>query len=172
MAEMVAEMIRPESKPPSTENKMKKNVTYIDASKFEAIILSSGLPMAGQKGFVKVQGPAGYAVYVAATKRVGRVDISGFEVPYGVEPHCGPFGNVKQQLDFSKTEDEVLADFTQLLKDLAAQQPKEKKERRAAAPKADAPKGWTKVEADLKEQRKATIAAKAKKKQTDGAIQA
>lgn len=138
---------------------MKTNVTYIDAAKFETIILSSGLAHTAQKGFVKVSGKAGRAVYVASTKRVGRVDISGFEVPYGVLPHCGPFGNVKQQLDFSKTEDEVLSDFTQLLKDLAEQPAVEKKQRKAPEAKADAPKGWTQV--DTKASRKDKIAKKA-----------
>jgi hypothetical protein len=136
---------------------MKTNVTYVDAAKFETIILASELPMTGQKGFVKVQGPTGRAVYVASTKRVGRVDISGFEVSYGVTPHCGPFGNVKQQLDFSKPEDEILSDFTQLLADLKAQAPVEKKQRAASKPKADEPKGWTTPAA--KAARKAKIAA-------------
>lgn len=135
---------------------MKTNVTYIDAAKFEAIIIASGLPFSAQKGFVKVQGPTGRNVYVASTKRVGRVDISGFEVSYGVAPHCGPFGNVKQQLDFSKPEDGVLSDFTKLLGDLKAQAPAEKKERKAPAKKADEPKGWTAV--DTKAARKAKIA--------------
>lgn len=122
---------------------MKTNVTYVDAAKFETIIVASGLPYSAQKGFVKVAGPTGRNVYVASTKRVGRVDISGFEVSYGVSPHCGPFGNVKQQLDFSKPEDEILSDFTQLLADLKAQAPAEKKERKAPAKKADEPKGWS-----------------------------
>lgn len=134
---------------------MKTNVTYIDAAKFEAIILASQLPYAEQRGFVKVQGPTGRAVYVASTKRVGRVDISGFEVPYGVEPHCGVFGNVRQQLDFSKTEQEVLLAFEQLLADLKAQAPVEKKQRKPSAPKADAPKGWSLAS---KADRKAKIA--------------
>lgn len=125
---------------------MKTNVTYIDAAKFEALIVASGLTMAGQKGFVKVMGPKGRVVYVASTKRVGRVDISGFEMegPGYVTPHCGPFGNVKQQLDFSLPEDEVLSNFQKLLAHMATLSPVEKAPRKAPAPKADEPKGWSK----------------------------
>lgn len=134
---------------------MKTNVTYIDAAKFETIILASGLTCTAQKGFIKVAGERGRAVYVASTKRVGRVDISGFEVSYGITPHCGPFGNVKQQLDFGQTEDEVLSAFTQLLEDLKLQPAVEKVVRKPATPKADEPKGWS---PDVKATRKAKIA--------------
>jgi hypothetical protein len=138
-----------------TENEMKTNVTYVDAAKFETLITASELPMTAQKGFIKVQGPKGNAVYVASTKRVGRVDISGFTVEYGVAPHCGPFGNVKQQLNFGQTEEAILEDFTRLLADLKLQAPVEKPVRKPAAPKANEPKGWS---PDIKESRKAKIA--------------
>jgi len=153
---------------------MKTNVTYIDASKFEALILASGLPVAAQKGFVKVQGPKGRQVYVASTKRVGRVDISGFEMPEGpgyVTPHCGPFGNVKQQLDFSLGEDEVLANFAALLEHMKALAPVEKAARKAPAAKADAPKGWTSIDTSVKpasSSRKDKIAKKAAEKAAAG----
>lgn len=124
---------------------MKTNVTYVDAAKFETIISQSklGLTVSAQKGFIKVAGQRGRAVYVASTKRVGRVDISGFEVAYGQEPHCGVFGNVRQQMDFSQDEAAILGQFEQLLTDLAAQPAVEKKLRAPSEPKADAPKGWS-----------------------------
>lgn len=70
---------------------MKKLVTYIDARALEAIILNSVATLTGpdgkqllkapvvQKGFVKVEAANGAgSVYVATTKAVGRIDISGF----------------------------------------------------------------------------------------------
>lgn len=125
---------------------MKTNVTYIDACHFENIIAESGLPATLQKGFVRVDGPKGRRLYVASTKRVGRVDISGFEVSLGGQaPHCGPFGNVKQQLDMSLPQEEVLENFRWLLVTMASLPAVEKPARKPAAAKADAPKGWTGV---------------------------
>lgn len=142
---------------------MKSNVTYIDACEFETIILESGLPAIPQKGFVKVQGPQGRAVYVANTKRVGRVDISGFEMEGDgfVVPHCGVFGNVRQQLDMGLTKDEILANFRLLLITMKSLAPVEKPQRKPATPKADAPKGFTRIDTSPE----AREAAKAKRKE-------
>lgn len=126
--------------------------TMIDASKFEAIILASGLPMTPQKGFVKVSGAKGRNVYVAATKTVGRVDLSGFTVEgeMFVEPHCGVFGNVHQQLDFEgRPEAEILMDFAWLLehmKSLPAAEQTRKAPAKRQAKEGDA-KGWTTIPA-------------------------
>jgi hypothetical protein len=137
---------------------MKTNVTYVDAAKFEAIMLEKakqhGFQLADQKGFIRVEGPKGRRIYVASTKRVGRVDLSGVEVRTEdgkhalgfVAPHCGPFGNVKQQLDMSLGEEAILANFSALLDLMAALPPVEKAQRKPAAPKADAPVGWTKID--------------------------
>jgi hypothetical protein len=122
---------------------MKTNVTYVDSAKFEAIIKNSGLPYNVQS-CVKVIGPKGHNVYVCAGKNVtGRVDISGFEMdgPGYVEPHCGRFGNVRQQLDFSLSEDAILENFAALLEHMKTLEPKAKPERKAPAPKKDAPVG-------------------------------
>jgi hypothetical protein len=147
---------------------MKTNITYVDASKFETICLAAaekhGLAITAQKGFVKVGGPKGRAVYVASTKRVGRVDLSGFEMEGEgyVSPHCGPFGNVKQQLDMSLGEEAILANFAALLDHLATLAPVEKAARKAPATKADAPKGWTSIDTSVaKQSRKDRIAKKA-----------
>jgi hypothetical protein len=146
---------------------MKTNVTYIDAAKFEQSILALGLKATVQKGFVKVEGPKGRAVYVASTKRVGRVDISGFEMegPGYVTPHVGPFGNVKQQLDMSLTEEEILANFANLLTHMSSLEPVEKTARTPAAPRTDAPKGWGSIKGGIdvlaaNQARKAKIAKK------------
>lgn len=147
---------------------MKTNITYVDAAKFETLCLAAaekhGYDVTAQKGFVKVAGPKGRCLYVASTKRVGRVDISGFEMEGAgyVSPHCGPFGNVKQQLDMSLGEEAILENFTALLDHMATLAPVEKAERKPATPKADAPKGWTSIDTSVaKESRKAKIAAKA-----------
>lgn len=145
---------------------MKTNVTYVDAAKFEALIKEAGMEMREQAGFVKVLGPKGRNLYVAATKRVGRVDISGFEVEWGITPHCGPFGNVKQQLDFSKPEDEILNDFVKTLEHMKTLEPVEKKARKAPAEKADAPKGWS-AEVATKSARLKKIKAKAEVETTE-----
>ena len=145
---------------------MKNGVTYVDASKFEALIAASGLPMTGQKGFVKVSGPKGRQLYVAATKRVGRVDLSGFTVEgAGFQaPHCGEFGNVKQQLRFDRPEAEILMDFAWLLEHLAALPPVEKEPAaKKAAPKTAAARGWSQP-VPPKKDRKELIEAVAKQK--------
>lgn len=101
---------------------MKKNVTYVDACHFERLIIESGLAVKAQAGFVKVSGAKGRNVYVARTKKVGRVDISGFlsNDPCVITlDDDEAFGNVRQQLDFSLTEDSILGAFENILKELA-----------------------------------------------------
>lgn len=120
---------------------MKTGITYVDRSKFEALLVKHGFGVMIQSGFLRVDGPRGNRIYVAATKRVGRVDISGFEVgpTVGKTPHMGVSGNVKQQLRMDGTEDEVLERFEKLLEELKTQTAKEPKPKAAAKPKA-APK--------------------------------
>ncbi len=128
---------------------MKTNVTYIESSKFEATLALAkemGLKVLDQRGFIKVTGPKGYALYVASTKRVGRVDLSGFTMGQAgfVSPHCGPFGNVKEQVDFSLDEETILANFALALSTMMGLAPKEKEvkapvEKKVKAPKPEAP---------------------------------
>ena len=99
---------------------MRKNITYVARERFEAIASKLGLPCLEQAGFVKVSGAKGRNMYVARTKRVGRVDLSGF-VPEGIEgvtvlPEGERFGAVHAQLDFSRTEKEILATYAACLK--------------------------------------------------------
>jgi hypothetical protein len=96
---------------------MRKEITYVSVEKFSAIATSLGLAWNEQKGFVKLSGAAGRNVYVGKTKRVGRVDISGFEMEGEGYVNLGElaFGAVKQQVDFTRGEDEILAAFTQAL---------------------------------------------------------
>lgn len=92
---------------------MKKNITYVAQDKVETIIAKHpGLTVTTQAGFVKLSAAAGRNLYVARTKGVGRIDVSGFlfEDP-GVRTlgEGERFGKVHQQFDFTRTEDEILA---------------------------------------------------------------
>lgn len=124
---------------------MPKNM--IDAKHFEDIVRDSGLDFEPQKAFLKVKGPAGHAVYVALTKRVGRVDISGWipELPgVRVLDEDEAFGNVKAQLDFALPEDEVLVAFEEVLAAMKELAPKAKPERKRPAKRSeDGATGWS-----------------------------
>jgi hypothetical protein len=138
---------------------MKTNTTYVDACHFEQIIEASGLAYEPQKGFIKVKGATGRQVYVASTKRVGRVDISGFlmEGP-GIRDLGGEsFGAVKQQLDFSLTQDEILGHFARTLEVLKALPPAEKVKRSMAPKKGPQPKGWSEKTQQTRADRMALI---------------
>jgi hypothetical protein len=141
---------------------MKKDITYIDGAKFEAIITARGLTPVPQAGFVKVSGAKGRNLYVARTKRVGRVDLSGFEYTGDGVRNLGgeSFGAVTQQLRFDLPEEQVLANFTAIL-DHMLTLPAREVEKKAAEPKAKAPKaqGWSdKVAAPTPEDRAARLA--------------
>jgi hypothetical protein len=151
---------------------MKEKITYVDAAHFEALIRKHVLGMEAQAGFIKVQGPTGYCIYVARTKRVGRVDLS-----WGKERTMeGPgfrrlggeaFGNVHQQLDFSLPEAEILANFEKALVAMKGFPPVERKARAAKAggPKAPAATGWSKdIPVQTKADRKRLIEEEAKKR--------
>ena len=125
---------------------MKAGITYVDASKFEAIILSSGLEVELKKGWVKVKGPQGRNVYVPLTKRIGRVDISGFEVEDdGVVTltEQDMIGNVGQQLDMSRSPTAILETFAKVLEHMKSLAPVTKLVRKVPSAKADGPVGWT-----------------------------
>lgn len=126
----------------------KKGINYVDASEFETIIVGLGAAYEAQAGFVKVTGPAkGRAIYVAKTKSVGRVDISGFSVDeaFGVRaPDGGPFGNVTQQLDFTLPEKDILMNFEALVAHMLSLPDAEPRKRTSpTSNKADAAKGWS-----------------------------
>lgn len=99
---------------------MKKNVTYVDACHFEKIIKESGCEVRVQAGFVQVKAPNGNRLYVGKTKRVGRVDISGWMStdPGVLDLGDDSFGAVHQQLDFSRTESEILESFRSILEEM------------------------------------------------------
>lgn len=97
---------------------MKTDILYVENSKFLAVLQELNVPSTIQSGFIRVEGAKGRRLYVAATKKVGRVDISGFEVDFGAKkPHCGEFGQVKQQMDLSPElgEEGILSNFRSLV---------------------------------------------------------
>lgn len=122
---------------------MKKNVTYIDAAKFEAIIQELGISVQVQKGFVKCKGAKGRNVYVPLTKTVGRVDISGFvyDIP-GALTLDPPVGAVYQQLDFSLPEEDILEAFKAVLEHMKTL-PDREIIRKARAAREDGAEGWS-----------------------------
>lgn len=125
---------------------MKKDITYIDGAKFEAIITELGLTLNPQAGFIKLSGAKGRNVYVARTKRVGRVDLSGIDFTGDGVRNLGgeSFGAVTQQLRFDLPEDQVLANFRSVLQHMlslpAREVPKKESPAKPSAPKAT---GWS-----------------------------
>lgn len=135
----------------------KQGKIYIDAAKIEAILIAASMSYEPQAGFVKVSGPKGRNLYVAKTKRVARVDVSGFEVDskeFGVTNLGGEsFGAVKQQLNFDQLEGEsvedgekrILGNFQKLcehMKTLSERIP-EKKGTAKAGEKKEKAAGWS-----------------------------
>lgn len=91
---------------------MKKNLTYVPAEKFSAIIAARSLETKEGKGFTRVTGRLGCRLYVANTKAVGRVDL---QTAHGLEDgdanEVVPFCNITHQLDFARPEADILAAF-------------------------------------------------------------
>ena len=141
---------------------MKKNITYIDAAKFSTIVTEMGLVATDQAGFTKVDLGNGRQLYVARTKRVGRVDLSCLtSTCEGVRDLGGEsFGNVRQQLDFSRTEEQVLATFRAVLEE-GRTQPRYEAPKRTqpgtVKAKAEAPASSPEDAAERKAARKALL---------------
>lgn len=114
----------------------------IAREKAEEILAALGLHWEQQSGFMKVIGPKGRQLYIGAgkgAKNFARVDLSGFTSDFGTrQPHCGVFGNVKQQLEMRNlSEEEILRNLSALaeyMMTLPAVE-KVKKEKVAKAPK-------------------------------------
>jgi len=114
----------------------KSNVLMVAQSKFLAILDTLQVPYITQSGFIKVSAAKGRNMYIANTKTVGRIDLSGFEVDFGAKvPHCGVFGNVRQQLDLDPVlgEEGILQNFTAALEVMHALAPVEKVAKAKAA---------------------------------------
>lgn len=114
---------------------------FATRAQYEALIAELGLSYIEQSGFLKVPGPKGYVLYVAATKTVRRIDVSGFEHGLGTltkMPHCGVFGRVKQQIILDGTPDEQLARFRQVAEHMMTLAPQEPVAKAPKAKPADA----------------------------------
>ncbi len=95
---------------------MKKNVTYVAFESFESIVADLGLATKENAGFVQVILGNGYHAYVARTKRVGRVDFQWTPSCEGiVELGEARFGRIVAQLDFGRSEAEILESFARAL---------------------------------------------------------
>ncbi len=129
---------------------MDSKITYVEAEKFEGIVKAVGFepgegPMhyQAQTAFVKISGHRGHAVYVSRNQAVGRVDVSGFgvDMPGVVDLGERAFGRVRQQLDMTLSEEEILRHFEALLvvmKHLPDQVRSPRTSRKAEAPRAPA----------------------------------
>lgn len=105
-----------------------KDITYVDFDKVMEVVVRSRIPYESQRGFVKVQGPTGRNVYVALTQRVGRVDISGFSYDGEGVTELGDMshGNVRQRLDFSLPEEQILGNLGRVLEHMSSLPPVER----------------------------------------------
>jgi hypothetical protein len=109
---------------------MRKGITYVDLAEFEQIIADVGCPATTMAGFIKCRGAKGLNVYVARSAKVARVDISGFKIQDERVLTLGEgsrFGAVTQQLDFTRTKEEILDTFRRALITMATLPPREEK---------------------------------------------
>lgn len=114
---------------------MKKGQTYIAAEKFTALVAArNGFEVKQNTGFVKVE-KGGRRLYIGKTKRVGRIDVSGWvsSEPGLINLGEQSFGQVQQQFDFTRTEDQILATFEALLDEMETSAPVPAKARESAA---------------------------------------
>lgn len=131
---------------------MKKNITYVDAALIEAMLRARGVSLLAQAGFVRLDFAEGRRLYVASTKRVGRVDISGVSheelagVP-GVNLLGADeaFGNVKAQLDFNSelTPETILANLENLVTFMTGLPAVEKATRAKSTSTKPVAQGWS-----------------------------
>lgn len=128
-----------------------KNLRPVALSKLLALVTAAGLTVEEQSAFYKVD-VSGRRCYIAKTKMVSRIDVSGFEpdVP-GVTPLTEQeakelrLGKVRGQVDFTKDEADVLEAFEMLLgeikdgggKPLSSEVRKQEAKRAAEAKKAE-----------------------------------
>lgn len=100
---------------------MKKGMTYVAFEKFVAVAKELGLETSDKEGFVKVTGTVpNRALYVAKTKGVARIDVSGFTHSLTVEiPEAKrPTKRVVAGIDFRGTDEaSILRSFYRVAKD-------------------------------------------------------
>lgn len=111
--------------------------------KLKELVTAVGLTAVENSGFLKVNGGVkGKNVLIA--KKGGRVDLSGFSLSEAAvrqvseqEARDKHLGKVRGQIDFDKSDDEVLASFTAALAELKVAPPAPAPEPEQEAPAAD-----------------------------------
>lgn len=116
---------------------MQQGITYVPFEQLEKRVLSSRLPIEEKKGWLKVMGPGG-KIYIPKRKMVGRVDIDGFATS-GFVANDRKNGRITQLMDMRGTQQQVLATFDHLLKQLANTKPLSEDVRRPVHPTGPAP---------------------------------
>lgn len=117
----------------------------VQSEKLLAIVEEQGLQAEPMAAFFKVA-VGGRAVYIAKTKKVSRVDLSGFDIKHPAvsrltedEAKELKLGKVRGQINFEKSEEKVLEAFTtalQMMKHLA-EEPADGTDTRKAAKSAN-----------------------------------
>ena len=102
---------------------MRKNINHVSAESLLSTVEAAGLKVTPQSGFYRVEGTENRRLYIGKTKRVGRVDLSGYSV-LGVGftqlSEEDQFCRVACQLDFSAEPKVILAAFARAVKALTA----------------------------------------------------
>jgi hypothetical protein len=125
-----------------------KPTLFATREQYIALVEKAGADWAEQSGFIRVNSQSGARLYVAATKTVRRVDLSGFTMPLAEEitklPHCGKFGKVEQQMVVGSGAEGDLERFEEILTALLALPVPAKPEPKPKAPKKakGEKKGW------------------------------
>lgn len=108
---------------------MIKGINYIEVEKLEEVAKATGLKWEPQAGFIRV-GNKGRALYIAKTKKVGRVDVSGFLPKEGpaseglkVLTQGERFCRVFAQIDFTRAEEDILHTFKECIEHMKALAP-------------------------------------------------
>lgn len=123
---------------------MAESKTRVPAERLFKVLEEEGARWQALSGWNKVD-IGGHRIYIPMGKSVSRVDISAFTVPHElasvVDLGGRSFGNVRQQLDFSKPEEEVLRSLREVVRHARtlppiSQEPRKPQERRADLRKA------------------------------------
>ena len=102
---------------------MRKNINHVPAESFLSTVEAAGLKVTPQSGFYRVEGTENRRLYIGKTKRVGRVDLSGYSVlgaGFTQLSEEDQFCRVACQLDFSTEPKVILAAFARAVKALTA----------------------------------------------------
>lgn len=108
------------------------------------LVTKSGLKTKENTGFLIVFGDESNGRKICIAKKGGRIDISGFEMQHPIvisisaeEAKEKHLGKVRGQIDFDKSDDEVLGAVSDVLGSLAEKVAKPEPEKKARAAKKD-----------------------------------